>query len=92
MYGGADIRNGYYGKIHYDKNGNETSFQRIGKAIVLEDVSENIENGEVSWHLKFAFLCRDKHYVVNKKNMTDKKLIAELGGQGADVTPKLTTY
>ena len=88
MYSNVDIRNGCYGVVKYNKDGNEIAFMERGKAVYLEGVSESIENGDISWRLSFSYLGKQKYIDLPKQEISDKKLIALLAGKGADVTAK----
>ncbi len=88
MYGNVDIQKGFYGVVKYDKDGNEIGFSAYGKAVYLDSISESIENGDVSWRLRFSYLGRQKYVDLHKQEISDKKLISLLAGKGADVTAK----
>ena len=88
MYNNTDIRNGSYGTVHYDTDGNETYFEEKGKEITLEDVLNNIEDGEITWRLSFNYMGQRKRYDIPRYSIAEKKLASYLQGKGADITAK----
>lgn len=88
MYNNTDIRNGFYGTVHYDTDGNETYFEEKGKLVSLDEICCNIENGNVTWRISFEYLGEKRHYEIPRSNISDKKFAAFLQGKGADITSK----
>ena len=88
MYNNTDIRNGFYGVVHYDKDGNETYFEEKGKAIMLDSIRQSIENDNVKWRVYFDYIGGRKQYDIERGTIADKKLIGDLQHKGADVTLK----
>ena len=88
MYHDTDIRNGFYGTVHYDKDGNELFFQEKGKEIRLEEIRCNLENEEVTWRLSFDYIGQRKRFDIPRYSIAEKKLAAFLQGKGADITAR----
>lgn len=88
MYDHVDIRNDVYGVIAYDSDGNETAFYEKGRAVILDEICEDLENGDIVWRVSFTYLGQRKRYELPRSRIADKKLVAELQGKGADVTAK----
>jgi len=88
MYNNVEIRNGFYGVLHYDKDGNETYFEEKGKAIILDSIRQSIENDNVKWRVYFDYIGGRKQYDIERDTIADKKLIGDLQHKGADVTLK----
>lgn len=88
MYNNIAIRNGVYGKVKYDDDGNETAFYEKGKAVILDQICLDIENGDVTWQVSFPYLGKQVKCELHRSKIADKKLVSELQGKGADVTQK----
>lgn len=88
MYNNVDIRDGCYGVILYNTDGDEIGFSEKGKEVTLEQVAQSIENGDVIWRVSFDYLGSRKHYELPRNRIAEKKLVAELQGKGADVTAR----
>jgi len=88
MYNNTDIRNGFYGTVHYDDDGNETYFEEKGKAVKLEDILCNLEDGEVVWRVSFDYIGQRKRFDVPRNSISEKKNASFLQGKGADITSK----
>lgn len=86
MYNDVDIRKGWYGKVSYDKDGNETGFRRKGRAAIIKRILSSIENKEVYLDLEYKYLGKLRHYVFARKNIVDKRLVSDIAGNGVDVT------
>lgn len=84
----ADIRSGYYGKWQTDHKGNK-NFIKLGRAITVSEMAEDIETGEVTNSLTFPFIRSTKTLTVNREQWVEgEALIKELAKAGADVAPK----
>lgn len=88
MYNNTDIRNGFYGTVHYDSDGLESFFEEKGKQIILEKVYSSIEDGEVMWEVSFTYMGQKKKFEIPRNSIAEKKLASFLQGKGADVTAK----
>lgn len=88
MYNNTDIRNGFYGTVHYDSDGNESYFEERGKQITLEKAYSSIEDGEVIWEVSFTYMGQRKRFEIQRNSIAEKKLASFLQGKGADVTAK----
>jgi len=88
MYDNLEIRNGFMGKVKYNKEGEETGFKKIAKAIFLEQIFESVETGEITWLLKFDYLGKDKYIELPRKEIGDKKMVTVLSAIGADICIK----
>ena len=88
MYNNTDIRNGFYGTVHYDQDGNETYFEEKGKAVTLDEIRCNIEDGEVTWRVSFDYIGQRKKFDIPRNSIAEKKLSSFLQGKGADVTAR----
>ncbi len=88
MYNNVDIRNGAYGVIAYDADGNETGFHKKGKAVTLDEICQDLENGDITWLVSFSYQKKRERYAWPRSQISDKKLAAELQSKGADVTAK----
>ena len=88
MFNNVDIRNGYYGVVKYDTDGNEIGFSKKGKEVRLDTVCQSLENGAVTWEISFKYMGNRKPFSFERCKIAEKKLISELQGQGADVTSK----
>lgn len=85
----AGRQKGYYGKYLYDHQTQQDVFHALGREILLDRVTENIENGSITWTLSFEFEGRRKSIDVPRQFIADnKKFIDELARAGADVPPK----
>lgn len=83
----ADMVNGFYGKWIVDKDGNQ-KFLSLGKEIVVNSISCNIETGSVKLRLSFNYQGETVCTTINRADIGDPKLMAVLAGLGADVTKK----
>lgn len=88
MYNDANIQNGSYGYNIYNKDGLLSGFDEKGKAITLDEIYYSIENGSVIWRISFEYLGEIRHYEFPRCNISDKKFVAKLQGNGADITTK----
>lgn len=88
MFNNVEIRNGVYGVVAYDTNGNETAFHEKGKEVKLDAICQDIENGEITWRVSFECVGQKKTYEMPRSKIAEKKLAAALQGQGADITAK----
>ena len=88
MFSHVDVRNGFYGIVTYDDKGNETGFFEKGKEVRLDTVCQSLENGAVTWKVSFDYMGNRKPFSFERCRIAEKKLVSELQGQGADVTPK----
>ena len=88
MYNNTDIRNGFYGVVHYDKDGNETYFDEKGKEVRLEEILCSLENGEVTWRVSFDYIGHRKRFDILRNSISEKKLASFLQGKGADITAR----
>lgn len=88
MYNDTDIRNGFYGTVHYDNDGNETYFEEKGKTVKLEDILCNLEDGEVVWRVSFDYIGQRKSFDIPRNSIAEKKLASFLQGKGADITAR----
>lgn len=88
MYNNVNIKNGSYGYDIYDKDGFYKGFDPKGKAVTLDEICYNIENGDVVWRISFEYLGEIRRYEFPRGNISDKKFVAQLQGKGADITSK----
>lgn len=88
MYNNTDIRNGFYGTVHYDRDGFESFFEKKGKQITLEKAYSSIEDGEVIWEVSFTYMGQRKRFEIPRNSIAEKKLASFMQGKGADVTAK----
>ena len=86
MYNNVDIRKGYYGRVHYDSDGKEKYFERKGNAVSLDEICQSIESNDVIWRVSFSYLGVRQYFELERQKISDKKLLAELQGKGADIT------
>lgn len=64
-------------------------FHPLGKEVLLESMTENLETKNTTWTLSFQFNGEKKTTDVPHKDIADSKVfLADLAGVGADVTPK----
>lgn len=88
MYNNVEIRNGFYGVVHYDKDGNETYFEEKGKEVRLEAILNSLENGDVTWRVSFDYIGQRKRFDILRNSISEKKLASFLQGKGADITAR----
>ena len=88
LYNNVEIRNGCYGVVHYDTDGNETHFEEKGKEVKLDKVKLSIETGDVTWLVSFDCYGERKNYEFLRNNIAEKKLASALQSKGADITSK----
>lgn len=85
----AGRQNGYYGKYQYDSNTKQYQFHSLGREILLDGMTENLETKNTTWTLSFEFNGTKKTADVPRKGIADSKVfLANLADIGADVTPK----
>lgn len=87
MFGNIELRNGYYGKPHFNTDGTESWFENFGKEISLDKILNNIETGEILFALSFEYLGETKRVTFERGKISDKNSIIELTAQGADIQP-----
>ena len=83
----VDIRNGNYGIVELDKDGNEVKFVAKGKKIKLVQVLMNLENDECTWKLYFVYKGKDVIVDLKRGDIVDKSCLKELIMKGADIKP-----
>ena len=88
MYNNVNFQNGCYGYDIFNKYGKCIGFKEAGKEVVLDEICESIENGEVIWKVSFNYLGRTKRFEFERKNIAKKDFVALLNAQGADVTSR----
>lgn len=70
-----DIRNGRFGKIIYDKNGNEVSFEEYGNAAIITEKRKNIETGQYAYKLTTNINNKPLYVIVSYQELADKQLL-----------------
>lgn len=84
----AGIDNGCYGTWEYDNKSKKNKFNALGKAVYLISETHDIETGSVGMKLEFDYLGEPKTVTINRKEISDIKLIEILTEQGADATKR----
>lgn len=79
---------GYYGRRVYDSNNKNYKFERLGKEVVLDRVTHNIENDDASLHLSFDYMGERRCITVPRRELADNTLVQTLAAKGADTTKK----
>ncbi len=84
----ADIQNGEYGQWIFDRKTKSWSFDPMGKAVIIETITDNLETGVVTFMLSFDFLGEKKYFEATHKILADSTFVNDLIDAGADVTKK----
>lgn len=84
----AARQGGYYGRLVYDSNNKNYEFEKLGREVVLERVTHNIENDDASLRLSFDYMGERRRLTILRKELADNTLIQTLAAKGADVTKK----
>lgn len=79
-YPNIKVKNGQIVKVKPDGG-----IEIISDEIKLENVIENIENGNISLKISFNYLSQLKSVVINRGNLNKKDLVAVLAPQGGSV-------
>lgn len=82
----AGIQNGYYGCWKHDRKSNGVIFEPLGKAVELDTVTTNIEDGEIQLTLSSYCMGERKTVTVSRAEMADYTLLKSLSKIGLDVT------
>ena len=70
-----DIRNGKFGKIIFDKNGNEVNFVIYADAAIITEKRKNIETNQYSYKLETNINGRKRETVVSFEELADKQVL-----------------
>ena len=92
MFNNVNIKNGFFGYDVFDDNGKVKYFNELGRAVILDDVCQSIEDGVIVWRVSFDYLGSTKHFEFERSNIAKKELVSVLQGQGADITAKSFNY
>lgn len=92
MSANTDIRNGYYGKVTYNKKTKTETFTPLGRAVILNKIRHSIEKNEIVLELSYCYGYYDKKYNVTKGDLTDPNICKDLANAGIDVTRKNFDY
>ena len=84
----AAIQNGYYGRWVYDKKNKTSNFLPLGKAVYIDFITDNIEDGDTHLGLSFDYIGEPKHLTVLRSETADNTIIQTLARKGADVSKK----
>ncbi|MBE6899268.1 MAG: DUF927 domain-containing protein [Ruminococcaceae bacterium] len=82
----ARIQNGYFGRLEYNTKAKTSKFIAFGKAVIVDDICEDIENGDVFLELHFDYLGKCKKIKVLRDEIADQaflKTLARKGGAGS---------
>ena len=85
----ARIQNGYFGRLEYNAKTKTSKFIALGKAVIVDDICEDIENGDVFLKLHFDYLGKSKKIKVLRDEIADQaflKTLARKGGAGSKNT------
>lgn len=85
----ASIKNGYFGRFEYNAKTKISKFVSLGKAVIVDDICEDIENGDVFLKLHFDYLGKCKKIKVLRDEIADQtflKTLARKGGAGSKNT------
>lgn len=85
----AGIQNGYFGRFEYNEKKKTSKFVSFGKAVIVDDICEDIENGDVFLKLHFDYLGKRKKIKVLRDEIADQaflKTLARKGGAGSKNT------
>ena len=85
----ARIQNGYFGRLEYNAKTKISKFIALGKAVIVDDICEDIENGDVFLKLHFDYLGKSKKIKVLRDESADQaflKTLARKGGAGSKNT------
>lgn len=84
----ADIVNGEYGIHEYNHNTGKYKFKPLGKAVIIESITRDIETDEVKLRLTWDYLGEPVHFEIPSKALSEPALLQALINAGADVTKK----
>ena len=84
------LKDGYYCKKTYDHATGTTKITPLGKAAIVKEILENIEDDSVEVRLSFEYQNRTKLCAISRETLFDRSGLKLLAGKGVDVTP--TTY
>ena len=85
----ARIKNGYFGRLEYNAKTKTSKFISLGKAVIVDDICEDIENGNIFLKLHFDYLGKIKKIKVLRDEIADQaflKTLARKGGAGSKNT------
>ena len=85
----ARIKNGYFGRLEYNAKTKTSKFISLGKAVIVDDICEDIENGDIFLKLHFDYLGKCKKIKVLRDEIADQaflKTLARKGGAGSKNT------
>lgn len=74
---------GYWTKPTKD---NESTFIPLGKAVIIQRITENLETNEVRLELAMEYMGNPKTITVSREELSDNRLIQSLTKIGANVT------
>ena len=84
----AGRQNGYYGKYTFDYKAKQWIFHPLGKEILLDNATRDIETNDLAWTVSFMSYGEKIVVDVPLNTTTEYKTFAKaVTGPGADVTP-----
>ena len=84
MYEDVDIRDGYYGRIRYDKGGNE-HFIAYGKEVALDKILQYLDRKAYDFKLLYAYNDEEKNFVISRGEIGELTSAEKLREAGIDV-------
>lgn len=84
----ASMQNGYYGHWVWDGNKQARVFEPLGKAVTIDNITDNIETDDTQLTLSFDYVGETKRVTISREELADNTLIKTLAAKGADVTKK----
>lgn len=82
----ARIQDGYFGYIKYDAKSKSYKFYAKGKAVIVDEVCENIENGDDYLKLHFDYLGKTKRLRVLRDEVSDPAFLKTLARKGGSIS------
>ncbi|SNT19311.1 Uncharcterized protein, DUF927 family [Anaerovirgula multivorans] len=79
----VDIIDGYFGKYIYNQKEKEFFFKPLGKAVIIDKITEQLETGDTKFKLSFKVGRRTKTIEVDRSMLTTRN-ITELLSKGID--------
>ena len=82
---GVTVNNGYFGKWVTNPNSKKKYFVEYGREVILKDILDNVETGEVSLLLSFSYFDEMRSVKIPNKEICDLTLLTKLNKQGANL-------
>lgn len=82
----ARINGGYYGRLTESGKKGQFKFVRMGKAVYIAEICDDIENGDIYMVLNFDYMGEARYLLVPRERISDPALMKELAQKGASVS------